>query len=139
MKITGPGQIQSKTIKKAAPKKGAGGTQFSSQVADTAASSPTHGVSGSGPIASMDSLLSLQEVPDSTDGRSKGRARAEEMLELLEDIRKGILLGAIPVPNLRNLAHLARNQQNKTDDPHLNEVLLEIELRAEVELAKLGV
>lgn len=139
MKITGPGQIQSKTIKKAAPKKGAGGTQFSSQVSDTSSASPSHGVSGSGRITSVDSLLSLQEVPDSTDHRSKGAARAEEMLELLEDVRKGILLGAIPVPNLKNLAHLARNQQKKTDDPKLNELLLEIELRAEVELAKLGV
>ncbi len=139
MKITGPGQIQSKTIKKTAAKQSTSGTQFSSQVSDAAPASTAHGVSGAGPIAPIDSLLALQEVPDSTDGRSKGRARAEEMLDLLEDIRKGILLGAIPVPNLKNLAHLARNQQNKTDDPHLNEVLLEIELRAEVELAKLGV
>ncbi|MBL4639565.1 MAG: flagellar assembly protein FliX, partial [Kordiimonadaceae bacterium] len=68
----------------------------------------------------------------------KGLMRAEEMLDVMEEIRKGILLGAIPVPNLRNLAALARNQQNKTDDPKLNELLSEIELRAEVELAKLG-
>ena len=138
MKITGPGQIQSKPIKKVAAKKAAGGAKFSTQVSSSAATSSTQGVSGSAPITSVDALLALQEVPDATEGRSKGLMRAEEMLDVMEEIRKGILLGAIPVPNLRNLAALARNQQNKTDDPKLNELLSEIELRAEVELAKLG-
>ena len=139
MKITGPGQIQSKTIKKVAPKKAAGGVKFKAQVGSSEASASAHGVSGSAPITSVDALLALQEVPDATEGRSKGLMRAEEMLEMMEEIRKGILLGSIPVPNLRNLADLARNHQNKTDDPKLNELLSEIELRAEVELAKLGV
>jgi len=139
MKITGPGQIQSKTIKKASPKKGAGSSNFSSQVSQAPSTSASHGVTGTGRVSSVDSLLALQEVPDSTTSRSKGLARAEDMLEMLEEIRKGILLGSIPVPNLRGLAHMARNQQSKTDDPKLNEVLAEIELRAEVELAKLGV
>ena len=138
MKITGPGQIQSKPIKKAAAKKAVGGAKFSTQVSSSAAASSMQGVGGSAPITSVDALLALQEVPDATEGRSKGLMRAEEMLDVMEEIRKGILLGAIPVPNLRNLAALARNQKNKTDDPKLNELLSEIELRAEVELAKLG-
>jgi len=139
MKITGPGQIQSKTVKKATSKRSAGGAAFSKQVSSEPAISETVGVSGSAPIASVDALWALQEAPDSTDGRSKGLMRADEMLEMLEDVRKGLLLGAISMPNLRKLADMARNQKSSTGDKNLNGILEEIELRAEVELAKLGV
>ncbi len=139
MKISGPGQIQSSGIKKTASKGRSSGASFSAEISDTEASSQTASVSGSGPIASLDSLLALQGVPDSTNGRSKGLARAEEMLDLLDEVRKGILLGAISMPNLRSLADMARNHKNSTDDSRLNEILAEIELRAEVELAKFGV
>jgi len=140
MKITGPGQIQSKAVKKSRAKQATATTAFKSEVgASGAASGGPAGVTGAGPIGPMDALLALQEAPDSTDGRSKGLMRADEMLDLLEDIRKGILLGAISTPSLRNLADLARNQKDNTGDPRLNQILEEIELRAEVELAKLGV
>ena len=139
MKITGPGQIQSKTVKKTASKVGAGGTAFRKQVSGEDATSATTGVSGSAPISSVDSLWALQEAPDSTDGRSKGLMRADEMLDMLEEVRKGILLGAISMPDLRKLADMARNQKSTTGDKNLNSLLEEIELRAEVELAKLGV
>ena len=137
MKITGPGQIQSKTVKKAAPKRGAGSAAFGKQIS-TGEAAPSTGVSGSAPITHVDALWAIQEAPDSTDGRSKGLMRADEMLDLLEEIRKGILLGAISMPKLRNLADMARNQKNNTQDEKLNAILEDIELRAEVELAKLG-
>ena len=138
MKITGSGQIQSKTVKKAASKGRTGSAAFSKQVSGDQAASAATGVSGSAPIAPVDALWALQEVPDSTDGRSKGLMRADEMLDMLEDVRKGILLGAVSMPNLRKLADMARNQKSATDDKNLNGLLEEIELRAEVELAKLG-
>ena len=103
----------------------------------------TRAVGSAAPLTSVDALLSLQEVPDATDGRSKGLARANEMLDMLEEVRKGILLGAISGPKLRILADLARNQRLANNDsletdPRLKEILSEIELRSEVELAKLG-
>jgi len=139
MKITGPGQIQSKAVKKASSKRGAGGASFGKQVSSEASVTATTGVSGSGPIASVDALWALQEAPDSTDGRSKGLVRAEEMLEMLEEVRKGLLLGSISIPNLRTLADLARNQKKQSDNKELNTLLEEVELRAEVELAKYGI
>jgi len=139
MKITGPGQIQSKAVKKTAPKRGAGGAAFRKEVSGDSAISETVGVSGAGPVARVDALWALQEAPDSTDGRSKGLVRADEMLEMLEEVRKGLLLGAISMPNLKKLAEMARIQKTATEDQNLSEILEEIELRAEVELAKLGV
>ena len=136
MKITGPGQIQPKTIKKASSKPSAGGANFSEQVSASDGAGSATGVTGAAPLASVDALWALQEVPDSTTGRSKGLMRADDMLDILEEVRKGILLGSISMPNLRALADLARNQQGNTDDKQLDELLQEIELRAEVELAK---
>ncbi len=139
MKISGPGQIQSKAIKKTPSKQRTSGASFSSSVAGSESTTSTASMGGASPIASVDSLLALQEVPDSTDGRSKGLMRAEDMIDILEEIRKGILLGVVPMPNLRRLADMARNNQGKTNDAQLDEILNDIELRAEVELAKLGV
>ena len=89
------------------------------------------------PISAVDALLTLQEVPDGSQGRSKGLARAQDMLAALEDVRRGLLLGAIPRAKLEALARLARTRREVFQDPRLTEILDEIELRAEVELAKL--
>ena len=138
MKITGPGRVSSKTVKKTSRASGTSGSSFAGALTDTAPASASQNVAGATPIASVDALLALQEVPDAATGRSKGLQRAEDMLDMLEEVRKGLLLGAIPVRNLKTLASLARNQRGKTGDSRLDSVLADIELRAEVELAKLG-
>lgn len=143
MKITGPGQIQSKTLKKSSKKEATDTGAFTRKLNSADAADAPQNVGGAAPLAPVDALLSLQEVPDATDGRSKGLARANEMLDILEEVRRGILLGAISGPKLRVLADMARNQrQNEAEslkgDPRLREILSEIELRSEVELAKLG-
>lgn len=141
MKITGPGQIQSKTVKKTSRKSSSDGGAFASELSGTkegAGASSTSKVGSTAPLASLDAVLALQEAPDATQGRSKGLKRAEEMLDLLEEVRKGILLGAISMPNLRSLADMARNQRGNTGDKNLDAILADIELRAEVELAKFG-
>ena len=143
MKITGPGQIQSSSIKKASRKTSSVGAGFTNALSGDAKTDTASGAGGAAPLTPLDALLSLQEVPDSTSGRSKGLARANDMLDLLEEVRRGILLGAISGPKLKVLAELARNHRQNGDaslksDEKLNEILSEIELRSEVELAKLG-
>jgi hypothetical protein len=59
------------------------------------------------------------------------------MLDKLEEIRLGLLLGTIPQSRLEQLAHLVRAQRELVNDPKLTAILDEIELRAAVELAKL--
>lgn len=138
MKISGPSQIQSKSIKKT-DRKGAGDKgAFGAALGGATETQGAASVGGSSPLASVDALLALQEVPDATVGRSKGLERANQMIDLLEDIRRGLLLGTIPVSRLSNLAAAARDQQGKTGDPALDAILADIELRAVVELAKFG-
>lgn len=138
MKIQGNGRVQNKRVDKTKRKGASDGTAFASELSGASANTAATSVSSGGQVASLGGLLALQEVPDSTDGRSKGLARGAEMLDLLEEVRKGLLLGAIPVARLKMLAQMARGQRETGGDPRLMEILEEIELRAEVELAKLG-
>jgi hypothetical protein len=86
---------------------------------------------------SVNSLLSLQEMPTSTEGRSKGIQRAEGLIEHLEAIRHGLLLGHISKDRLGRIIKALAAEREKNLDPGLIQVINDIELRAKVELAKL--
>lgn len=91
---------------------------------------------GAGPAAATDTLLLLQEVPDASNGRSRGLQRGADMLDILDQIRHGLLLGQISTERLQQLSRAVRERQKNTTDPRLSALLGEIELRAAVELAK---
>jgi hypothetical protein len=89
-------------------------------------------------VADTGSLLSLQEIPAGSDGeRERGRQRGERLLARLEDLRDGLLMGRMAPDTVRRLADEVDQARAEVDDPGLNEILDEIELRAHVELAKL--
>lgn len=98
-----------------------------------------HAVEPTANVGTVDSILSVQEVPDSVDRRSRGllRQHGEDLLDRLDELRLAILAGAIPKERLTELAQRLRQKRQQSDDPKLNEILDEIELRAEVEVAKL--
>lgn len=101
----------------------------------------TAGAAPMGAIASIDALLAIQEADSAdtaTEGRSKGLQRGHDLLDMLEGLRRAILLGVVSIADLRQLADTARNRRGATGDSTLDAVLEEIELRAEVELAKYG-
>ena len=93
------------------------------------------GSSGPGPL---EALLALQEVPDPLARRRQAAKRGAELLDQLEEIRLGLLTGALPRATMERLAEIAGATREKSDDPQLEQILAEIELRAAVELAKLG-
>lgn len=95
------------------------------------------GASTSAPLAALDSILALQSVGDATSGRSKGLARGNQLLALLDELRDGLLCGALPRATLLRLAGAVSARSEHFTDPNLQSVLDEIELRAHVELAKL--
>ncbi|HEX2114005.1 MAG TPA: flagellar assembly protein FliX [Alphaproteobacteria bacterium] len=95
------------------------------------------GVNGSNPVSTVNALLSLQEVDDSLSGRARARQRAADILDQLDALRDGLLAGVLPREAIVRLAHLVRSHRPEVTDQRLKDVLDEIELRAEVELAKL--
>jgi hypothetical protein len=95
-------------------------------------------VGPAGPGA-VEAVFALQEAPNATEEhqRKQVRAHGEDLLDRLEMVRRWILDGAIPKEKLAELARLVRAQRRRTDDPRLEAIIDEIELRAEVEIAKL--
>ena len=88
------------------------------------------------PIAAVDSLLALQEIEQKSQ-RGNAVARSREMLGLLEDIRIGLLSGHIPEQKVHNLSNLASEERQAFEDKGLINILDEVDLRAQVELAKM--
>ena len=61
----------------------------------------------------------------------------DDLLNRFDDLRLAILDGVLSKDKLTELAHNLRQKRQNSDDPKLNEIINEIELRAEVEVAKL--
>ncbi len=90
----------------------------------------------SSPLTALDSLIALQEVPDSVTGRAKAAKRGRDILDLLEDVRDGLLQGGISRTTLQRLLQLVNVKREDFVDPGLSALLDDIDLRARVELAK---
>ncbi|MBM86346.1 MAG: flagellar assembly protein FliX [Rhodospirillaceae bacterium] len=132
MKIDPTRRSDLSKVRRSGGNKGASG-DFARLLDTTSETEAASGTVASGPV---DSLLALQEVSDQGGGSAQARARAELMLERLDEIRTGLLFGAISHSELQELAHAARQSREAFVDPRLGEVLDDIELRAKVELAK---
>jgi hypothetical protein len=136
MEVNGPGKVdRTSSIRRAS--KGATSTGETFSVSTGAEEAHGQVVAGPGPIAALDSILALQGMPDTTDGRSKGLKHGEQLLDMLDQVRDGLLAGGIPRSTLNRLANAVTRRREAFADPHLQTVLDEIELRAHVELAKL--
>lgn len=100
------------------------------------------GVEQLGGMLGVGGILAAQNVdPDGAPDHKERQRRAQrgtELLDRLEDIRRGLLLGAVPKDRLQELAHMVREKRERGADPVISRLLDEIELRAEVELAKLS-
>ena len=96
-------------------------------------------VSASERVSAVDTIVSIQEISAESDGKNGARKRASRMLEKLEDIRVGLLLGEIPRSNLEELSKVVSSTRENFLDSNLSEILDDIELRARIELAKLDV
>ena len=112
---------------------------FSDLLRETAESGEAPKAASAGPVGMIEGLLSAQEVPaaDPDGKRKRLRQHGEQILEQLEELRHGLLLGEVSKDRLLDLAKLVRSKREQADDPRLAEALDEIELRAQVEIAKL--
>lgn len=139
MKIEGPGQIRSNSVRRSGKSDAGAAGAFARQIGSETTTSS--GISSANPLSGVDALLALQEVDnvdDATARASRGKARAMEMLERLDELRDGLLSGNLTRGKILDLAQVVRSGKSQVDDPRLSEILDEIDLRAQVELAKLS-
>jgi DNA-binding FadR family transcriptional regulator len=90
-------------------------------------------------IASLDILLAVQSVEDPGARAARGRAakRSGELLDALDKIRNNMLAGTLTVGHMIDIADVVASHRDRIQDPQLTGVLDEIDLRAQVEIAKM--
>ncbi|UUX50490.1 flagellar assembly protein FliX [Nisaea acidiphila] len=137
MKVDPSRRVSTPATRKTSKSGSTSGTQFSGLLEETQESKSAQAARSAMPV---DGLLAVQEAdPDGRGGNREGQQRGEDLLARLERIRDGLLLGAIPESELRSLAQtIGQTRERGFTDPRLGQILDEIELRARVELAKLG-
>ena len=146
MKVDGPKQTSSVTSKKS---KKTGSTSapgaFASELSKTGGGSEpdrAEATDQAAPVTTVAGVLAMQSVdPDAQSSPEERKRRAQrgyELLDRLEEIRRGLLIGAIPKDRLADLAQMVRQRREKGADPVISKLLDEIELRASIELAKLS-
>jgi len=99
---------------------------------NTATSSPVRNIGG------IDTLLALQGVDEATERRRKAVKRGRGALDALDALKLGLLSGTLDTAAMARLRMASAGLAEPTGDPGLDNVLAEIGLRVEVELAKVG-
>ncbi len=140
MKVGGTkGPNSASGTKKGAAQKGSSDVDFSQYV--KSGNSSAAGVSATQNIAQLDALLAAQEVEDPTQREAKKQAkmRAGAILEKLDQIRLRMLSDDLTVGHMVDVADVVASHRDKIDDPRLSAIMDEIDLRAQVEIAKMRV
>lgn len=86
----------------------------------------------------LDTLIAVQANEDAGERRRRQTRRGNDLLDGLDRLKAALLAGRVPIVDLERLKAMLAARREATDDPRLDEILAHIELRAAVELAKLG-
>ncbi|QOZ44184.1 flagellar assembly regulator FliX [Bradyrhizobium sp. CCBAU 53340] len=106
---------------------------------DTSSTQETRSAAAPKATANIDGLLALQGIEeDPVERRKRSVARGRTALDVLDDLKMGLLSGNLDASTVMRLRDAAANLKSSSGDPGLDSVLAEIELRVEVELAKAG-
>ena len=89
-------------------------------------------------VGGIDALMALQGVDDPTERRRRAVRRGRNVLDALDALKLAFLVGTLDPAALMTLRVATAGLAEDTGEPGLDTVLAEIALRAEVELAKIG-
>ena len=139
MKVEGPNKTSGA---KGAAKPGAkktGDGAFDALIDEAGETEAPAPLARAAPVGALGALLALQGADGDATGENakKAKRRGVDLLDHLEKIRIGLLTGELPRATLTQLSHAIATHREKNIDPRLAEILDDIDLRAQVELAKL--
>lgn len=135
MRIDRPKDV-SKTRKKSTEKSSGSGAKF--VISGTSPSTNLTGMGGTQAISNIGALLSAQEVDDTTVKREEAIKNGSDMLDVLDKLKVGLLGGRVSPKMLNRMRILLAEKRQLAGEGKLQSVLSQIEVRAEVELAKLA-
>jgi hypothetical protein len=135
MRIQGPAGTAMATPSATSARRASSGT-FS--VNEHAESSATKGPSAPRTFGGIDALIALQGVDDPMERRRQGVKRGRLALDALDELKIGLLGGTLTPATLNKLRSAAAFLKDGSGEAGLDGVLDEIELRVEVEIAKIS-
>lgn len=136
MKIEGPDRSRNISDSKKADKASAADGDFGAYL--SAGVKKPQGTGATQSIARVDALLAVQSVESPTEraARRRMQERGEGILKELDRLRHGLLTGVMTLGDVINVADVVASHREKVNDPKLVAILDEIDLRAQIELAK---
>jgi Class II flagellar assembly regulator len=134
MRISGPNANQAVTGA-AAGRRSASGTFTLSEGEGSRASGAAVALRT---VGGIDALIALQGLEDPTERRRQALKRGRLALDALEELKIGLLGGTLSQSSLSRLQAAAAGLKGSSGDAGLDGVLGEIELRVEVEIAKMA-
>ena len=137
MKIEGPSKAKdtAKSSKTASTGKtdGTFGAMVAGAAKETSAAAATQS------IAKVDALLAVQGLESATERKAKRqmRERADKILRQMDHLRLGLLTNNLTLGQVVDIADVVASHREKISDPKMSAVLDEIDLRAQIEIAKM--
>ncbi len=136
MKVDKSSSIRGAGPARRSERAGARTGDFARQLEESGGASSASAVGGMTAASGIAGILSIQEVGDATTSRRRAVTHAETLLDRLDELRHGLLMGTLNRDQLVELSRLVLVRREQVDNPGLVELLDEIDLRAQVELAK---
>ena len=138
MKVSKTGTAKGPDATKKAKKPSSPDGAFADTLRGVSGNEPTEHAQATGGVGPVNSILAVQPTADATDHRSRGLMLdyGNDLLDRLDQIRLAVLSGSISKDRLQELARKLRERKNSSDDQKLNDLIAEVELRVEVEIAK---
>ncbi|RAI45404.1 flagellar assembly protein FliX [Rhodoplanes roseus] len=133
MRITGPNGTTTTGSASSVRRTGSG----TFMLPDSSGSPAPSATAASRPLTGIDALIALQGVEDPAERRRRAVVRGRSALDILDEMKLALLAGNLDPNILARLGAIAAGLKESTGDPGLDSVLAEIELRVEVELAKM--
>ena len=132
MRITGPKGPAAPAASTAARRSTSGSFSLPQ---DDATPAPS-GAGGVRTVGGIEALMALQGVESVEERRRRAVKRGHTALDLLDEMKLAVLSGRLGSEMVHKLRAAAAALKDQSGDPRVDEVLAEIDLRVEVELAK---
>ena len=134
MRIQGPNGTAAVTTSPVSRRAASGGFTLSEAETPRAASAPA----ALRTIGGIDALIALQGLEDPTERRRQVLKRGRVALDALDELKIGLLGGTLSQATLGKLRSAAAFLKDGSGEAGLDSLLGEIELRVEVEIAKMA-
>lgn len=87
-------------------------------------------------LGGLEALIAIQSEDNTRERRRRSAKRGQSMLDVLDELKLALLTGHLP-PDMQARLSATLREAGASGDPQLDGIIDAIELRAEVELAKL--